>query len=280
MILSFTLAPTADANSDADICETDTYQLDGSATNQASVEWTTSGTGTFNDEFALDAIYTPSAADISAGSVTLTLTAYANAPCSDASDDMVLGIYGQPTADAGSDGTVCEDSDYTLAGNATNAPVILWTTSGTGTFDDDSDLNTFYTPSPADITAGNVTITLIAYAVAPCGVDATDDLLLTIQYLPTVNAGADASICQDETYTLSGSANYYFDVAWTTSGDGGFDDPGLLDAEYTPGANDIANGTVTLTLTASSISPCSSDVPDDMILSIQKFAIADAGPDH
>jgi hypothetical protein len=36
--------------------------------------WTTAGTGTFNNANALNAVYTPSATDITAGTVTLTLT--------------------------------------------------------------------------------------------------------------------------------------------------------------------------------------------------------------
>jgi len=46
--------------------------------------WTTSGTGFFNDPNLLHPVYTSSAADILAGSVTLTITAYGNLPCGNA----------------------------------------------------------------------------------------------------------------------------------------------------------------------------------------------------
>ncbi len=50
-----------------------------SATNYSSVVWTSSGTGTFANANSLTlATYNPSAADITAGSVTLTLTANAS----------------------------------------------------------------------------------------------------------------------------------------------------------------------------------------------------------
>jgi len=62
----------------------------GSAT---SSTWTTSGTGTFNDVTIVNAVYTPSAADITAGTVTLTITT--NDPvgtCTAVSDVMILTI--------------------------------------------------------------------------------------------------------------------------------------------------------------------------------------------
>ncbi len=279
MTLSIQLSATADAGTDANICETDTYLLSGAATNQTSVLWTSSGTGTFDDDGILAATYTPSGADITAGTVTLTLTAYSTAPCADASDDIVIGIYGQPTADAGTDGTACETGDYTLSGAATNDGSIQWTTAGDGTFDDDAILAATYTPGAGDITAGTVTLTLTAYAVAPCGTDATDDIIITIQDLPTANAGTDASVCDGLDYLLSGSATNQSSVLWTTAGDGTFDDDAILGATYTPGTNDIANGSVVLTLTASSTAPCATDVPDNMTLSIQGNSTADAGAD-
>jgi hypothetical protein len=280
MTLSFQLAPTANAGSDASICETGSYTLSGSASNYQSVEWATPGDGTFDDETLLDATYTPGAGDIANGSVVLTLTAVATSPCSvDASDDMTLSIFGQPTAGAGADGTVCEDASYTLSGTASNQGSVLWETSGDGTFDNATLLDATYTPGTNDLTAGTVTLTITAYAVPPCGTDATDDMTLTIQDLPTVFAGADAGICEDASYTLSGSANDQFSIAWTTSGDGTFDDPVLLAATYTPGTNDISNGSVVLTLTATSVPPCNTDVSDDMTLSIQSLPTANAGPD-
>ena len=274
-------APTADAGTDQDICETDTVLLAGSATNESSVQWTTSGTGTFDDDSILTAEYTPSAADITAGSVTLTLTAEATAPCSTAdSDDMVVTIQAGPTADAGSDQTICETETVLLSGSATNEFSLLWTTSGTGTFDDDSILTAEYTPSAADITAGSVTLTLTAEATAPCSTADSDDMVVTIQAGPTADAGSDQTICETETVLLSGSATNESSVLWTTSGTGTFDDDTIVNAEYTPSAGDIAAGTVTLTLTAEAIAPCTTADADDMVVTIQAGPTADAGSDQ
>lgn len=74
--LSFQLAPAVFAGNSADICEGDNYSAsEATAENYTSLEWSTSGNGSFNDGSALNPRYTPSIEDFGAGSVTLTLTA-------------------------------------------------------------------------------------------------------------------------------------------------------------------------------------------------------------
>ncbi len=271
---------TAAAGPDDETCEDNPYTLMGTATNQQSVQWTTSGDGSFDNAALLNATYTPGSSDITAGSVTLTLTAFAVSPCGEHGvDDMVLSVQALPTADAGIDTTTCEDASFTLDGLATDQDSVLWSTGGDGSFDDPKLLNATYTPGSGDITSGSATLTLTAYAILPCGTNATDDMVLSIQLLPTANAGDDDGICEEETYTLAGIATDYDAVLWTTSGDGTFDDPGLLNATYTPGSSDISAGSATLTLTAEAIEPCGTDALDDMVLSIQQMPAANAGPD-
>lgn len=81
----------------------------------------------------------------------------------------------------------------------------------------------------------------------------------------TADAGVDAGICEDESYTLMGVATNYSSVLWTTSGFGTFDDPNLLNATYTPGFGEL--GDITLTLTAYGIPP-DANASDNMVLTI------------
>ncbi len=277
MTLTIIPAPTADAGPDASTCEGSTHTLDGTATNYSSLLWTTSGTGSFNNPAIEDPIYTPSAADIAGGSVILTLTAFGNAPCSDASDNMTLTIIPAPTANAGPDASICEGSTHTLDGTATNYSSLLWTTSGTGSFNDPNIEDPIYTPSAADITSGSVILTLTAFGNAPCG-NAADNMTLTIIHAPTADAGPDASTCEGSTHTLDGTATNYSSLLWTTSGTGSFNNPAIEDPIYTPSAADIAGGSVILTLTAFGNAPCS-DASDNMTLTIIPAPTADAGPD-
>lgn len=65
--------------------------LNGEASNYASILWSSSGTGTFSAASSLAGNYLPSAADKTAGAVTLTLTASAVSPCTvGASDDRII----------------------------------------------------------------------------------------------------------------------------------------------------------------------------------------------
>ncbi|RLD85853.1 MAG: hypothetical protein DRJ02_09630, partial [Bacteroidetes bacterium] len=188
---STTLTPTVFAGANATICEGNTYTIsDATASNYTSLAWTTSGTGTFNDATTLNPIYTPSSADITNGSVTLTLTAQPGS----VSDAMVLTITPAATASAGSDAEVCEGSDYTLSGSATNYNTVTWNSGGDGTFDDIHLLTATYTPGSTDITNGTVTLTLTATGNGSCG-DATDDMILTITPAATADAGSDGETC-------------------------------------------------------------------------------------
>lgn len=65
----------------------------------------------------------------------------------------------------------------------------------------------------------------------------------------TAYAGPNGATCERESYLLEGAANNSISTAWTTSGDGTFDNPASLSCFYTPGVQDISNGLVTITLT-------------------------------
>ncbi|HLO89928.1 MAG TPA: hypothetical protein VK172_02070, partial [Lentimicrobium sp.] len=71
----------ANAGPDAVHCGTTSYNIMGSSAQfYSSVIWATSGTGTFTNQNSVNATYNPSAADVAAGSVTLTLSAYGLGP--------------------------------------------------------------------------------------------------------------------------------------------------------------------------------------------------------
>ena len=77
-----------------------------------------------------------------------------------------------------------------------------------------------------------------------------DFVILPVDRNLSVSAGPDVNICVDEAAQLNGFAANQTSLTWTTAGDGTFDDATSLNAIYTPGTQDIANGGVTLTLTA------------------------------
>jgi hypothetical protein len=77
IILPPMLLPQANAGEDAELCHTSTeYQLDGSATDYNSLEWTTNGDGNFSANDIEDPVYYFGTEDYNNGMVVLTLTAY------------------------------------------------------------------------------------------------------------------------------------------------------------------------------------------------------------
>ncbi len=271
------------AGQDVTICEGSVFTpSDASATNYASIQWTTSGTGLFINANTINPTYTPSPADIALGWVNLTLTATSNAPCTQVvSDAMRLTLVRQPIVDAGPNVTICEGQNLsTNNASVNNHTSLVWTTTGDGVFLDPSQLSTTYTPGVVDIANGSAVLRLTATGNAPCNTPATDFVILTIQGLPSLDAGPNVSICENETFVITNaSADNYSSLLWTTSGNGTFIDPTSINPEYIPGTADILSGSVTITLTVTGDSPCSSTTSDSFILTINQIAEVNAGAD-
>ncbi len=88
----------------------------------------------------------------------------------------------------------------------------------------------------------------------------------------SANAGANAQICESETYQLNGSQVGAVSYEWETNGDGSFDDPNILNPVYTPGSIDIANMEAVLTLSVYDADGASAS--DNMRLSIESLPLA------
>src|SRR5205807_1126118 len=122
-----TINPVAVANAGVDqtVCASSpNVTLAGSVTGAASTGTWKGGRASCNHNAnALNAVYTPSASEITAGTVTLTLpSADPAGPCGAVSDTMVITINPVDIANAGVDQTVCASSpNVTLAGSVTGA---------------------------------------------------------------------------------------------------------------------------------------------------------------
>jgi Peptidase family C25/Propeptide_C25/Secretion system C-terminal sorting domain len=88
---------TANAGPDATSCVETTFACIGGATDYTSIEWSTSGSGSFDDITALSSIYTPSTIDYNNGFVNLTLTA-TNGSGDVQDDEMLLTFIEEPVA--------------------------------------------------------------------------------------------------------------------------------------------------------------------------------------
>ena len=79
-----------------------------------------------------------------------------------------------------------------------------------------------------------------------------DDLRLPPLEELIIYAGDDAEACPNTAFTPNSYACRYETLVWSTDGDGFFDDPTLEQPQYTFGENDLTNGQVKLTMTATS----------------------------
>ena len=97
----------------------------------------------------------------------------------------------------------------------------------------------------------------------------SDSVTVTLQSLPTVNAGNDTSYCWwVSMFPVSGTAENYSQLKWSTDGDGHFNFDNILDPRYYPGDEDRANGYVILNLTADALEPCNDSVSDTVLIDL------------
>ena len=224
VVLTVKAPATAGAGTNQTICASSSTAglggtVGGGATGGA---WTSSGTGTFApNATTLNATYSPSAGDITAGTVTLTLGSTGQgAPCSAATAQVVVTILASATAGTGGNQTICSGRSTaglggTLGGAATGG---TWSSTSTGVFAPNATtLNATYSPSPADIAAHTVTLRLTAQ---PCG-GAPAQVVVTIN--PTAGAPTTvgnfrfgSGVVSLSARSSGGTLKWYSDPALTT----------------------------------------------------------------
>jgi hypothetical protein len=144
---------------------------------------------------------------------------------------------------------------------------VLWyTLNGLGFFDNEFIPIPTYFPSFIDYMQGCIVIGVNVAPISPCLQTAEEMYNMCFQPNSTANAGPDATIAESETFTPSATASNYDQISWSTTGNGVFSNPGILNPVYTPGTADIQNGYVTLKLLCSKTGYC--EASDDLTLTI------------
>lgn len=159
--------PVVNAGPDVTRCATAaTIALNGSVTNAAGGIWT-GGAGIFTpNNTSLNAVYTPTPAEIASGSVTLTLTSTGNGVCSSVSDQVTITIA-QPMTVTIDPPVVCFGETGTITANVSGGLFpysFVWSTGAT-------------TQSISDVTAGNYSVTVTD--AMPNGCIATQSVAVT-----------------------------------------------------------------------------------------------------
>jgi hypothetical protein len=166
-------APTVNAGSDLAVCEGEEATL------------TATGTGTFSWDNGVQQAM-PFAPE---ETTTYTVTAD-NGSCT-ATDEVTVTVNEAPVANAGGDFAVCEGEEATL------------TASGTGTFSWDNGVQQAVPFTPEETTTYTVTA-----VNGSC--TATDEVTITVNDIPEVDAGADIAICEGQSVTLTATGTGTF----------------------------------------------------------------------
>jgi hypothetical protein len=209
---------------------------------------------------------------LSAGSYQYRVIVYGTcAPTTVPSNTATVTVNAAPTATISGSTTICSGSSATLTLTLTGTSPWTVVVDNYGTINGITSSPYYFNVSPTTNTTYTITSVTDGNGCSGTGIGSAT---VTIQVLPTADAGADQNICQGSTASLSGSATNYSSLAWTTSGDGTFSNANSLNTVYTPGSNDIAAGYVTLTLTANPISPCATAATDQVVIYIERTPVA------
>jgi gliding motility-associated-like protein len=163
--------PTISAGNDQTVCAGTQVTLVGGG----------GSTYSWNNGITNNTAFTPTA-----GTTTYTVTGTNAAGCT-GTDQVDVTVNSNPTIAAGNDQTVCSGTAVTLT--ASGGTTYTWTNSVTN--------GTSFTPSSSTtytVTGTNAT-----------GCTETDQVLVTVNPIPTVFAGNDVTICNGQTATLTGT---------------------------------------------------------------------------
>jgi gliding motility-associated-like protein len=263
---TFVPAPLISIGADISICaQEDSVSLNATFSGSSNVQWYSTGTGTFMpSNLGANVYYVPSSSDTAAGQILIYSETTANTYCSSVVDTLVLIFNDAPLVNAGPDLFVCDNTaSVQLSGSVSGGSTTgVWSTSGLGVFiPSNTDLNATYIFNPADTAQGFVWFILTSTNNGQCNAS-VDSILVSFTEAVLVQTGIDTALC-------IGSANIPLGgifitnsgaVQWSTSGNGTFSPSDtVINATYTPGPQDIINGSVTITLTATTSCVPSSD---------------------
>jgi hypothetical protein len=258
--ISVTINPLPDASVTPDtvsLCRNIPLQLTGT-TNFGTIQWTTSGNGTFSDTAAASPVYFPGLTD--SGIVNLTMV-LSSLTCGNDTAHVVLTVVPAPnTVITAFPDTICwgSISAVTAAGGGT----YFW-------LNDSSVVPALFVHPLADSV-----FTVIVNNSYNC--PDTDSITVFVIPPGIPNAGADLTSCLGDSIALNGSVVNAGQIYWNTLGDGTFSDSTQLITYYFPGVNDTTAGSASIVAYATG---ACINFTDTVLVSFSHPPFAFTGPD-
>ncbi|MGB1316924.1 MAG: hypothetical protein ACPG5W_01890, partial [Flavobacteriales bacterium] len=236
--------PIVDAGPDEVICDGQSVQLQASG--GVSYSW---GPQNSLNNYAIDnPVFSGST------TTTYTVTSIDGNGCTD-SDEITITVNAILPVDAGIDTAICIGETVQLS--ASGASTYVW--SPTAGLDNPNIENPVY--------SGTTTTTFTVLGTDANGCNASDDITVTINPLPIIDAGLDEAICIGDQVQLSVSGALTYD--WTPATD--------LDNAQSATPTFSGTNTTLLTVTGTDGNGCSSS--DDVNVTVNPLPVVDAGLD-
>ncbi|MGD2107963.1 MAG: cohesin domain-containing protein [Phycisphaerae bacterium] len=281
--------PTADAGADVTLCADAADPAMGGAptasggTGPYTYSWTDTAAAFLSDTAAANPTFDVATAGPGTYDACVTVTD-ANT-CVSVTDCAVITINELPTADAGADVTLCADAADPAVGGAPTASggagpyTYSWTDTAAAFLSDTAAAN----PTFDVATAGPGTYTAcVTVTDANTCVSSTDCATVTVNELPTADAGADVTVCADAADpsvggapTGSGGTGPYT-YAWSGTGAAFLSDTAAANPTF-----DVATagpGTYDACVTVTDANTCVSAI-DCATVTVNALPVADAGGD-
>jgi len=267
---------------DQNICTaTKTISLTGNVQGgSTSGIWTAiGGTGTFSSTTSLNTTYSLSVGDLGLPFIKFVLASTGN--CVPITDTLIVNIFKSPIVTAGASVVLCKNniSPVSLSGTLQYAAGANWTTTGSGSFGSIGSLNTTYLPSPADLAANSVTISLTSTGSLNGCPNTFDSLIIKFTNPPIIGISPDVAVCANNpTVAISGTVSVGSTTGiWSGTGSGLFSPSTTsLTSIYQLSPADIAAGIVVIKLTSTANGNCLS-VFDSLIITVTPKPIVNAG---
>ncbi|MBL7917409.1 MAG: gliding motility-associated C-terminal domain-containing protein, partial [Bacteroidia bacterium] len=225
--------------------------LNGLITNAIGGLWSGGNGGSFGPP-GVNTTYTPSLADLAAGTITLTLTSQGPLQnCLNSSKSFTFGFVDPPTVSLLSNTIACTNSQsVALTGTVTGSNLsYLWNSSGTGIFTPSSNsLNVAYNFSPADLLQPTINLTLTVIDNSGLCAQVNGNMVINIQPEPSLTVSPNFTICSSNpVINLNGAVSGGGATAatWsTTNGTGAFSAVPPASANYNVSQNDTIVGQI------------------------------------
>jgi PKD repeat protein len=216
--ITFQDAPTVNAGDDQTICPNQSALLNASITNNASSvngapTWSGGTASGFSDIRSYTPTYMPTAAEVNAGSVTLTITVPTNlqGACSTVSDQVIINFYPFNTINSAATRGVCSGKPLSYQITSTIAgSTFTWTASGSPnasgyTASGSGNINEAVLTNSSATTNATVTYIITPHANNCDGTPFT--FTVTIVPQPIISAGGPGAICSGQPANIQLSSN-------------------------------------------------------------------------